>query len=47
MPQAIRDVVDTSMNGEDLAMNFLISHISRKPPMKVMCSVVTSIHIIG
>ena len=35
MPQSIRDVVDTSMNGEDLAMNFLISYISRKPPMKV------------
>ena len=37
MPQAIRDVVDASMNGEDLAMNFLIAYISRKPPMKV-CS---------
>ena len=35
MPQSIRDIVDKSMNGEDLAMNFLIAYVSRKPPMKV------------
>ncbi|XP_064652243.1 exostosin-like 3 [Lineus longissimus] len=35
MPQAIRDKVDEYMNCEDLAMNFLISHITRKPPIKV------------
>jgi len=35
MPQAIRDVVDHYMNCEDIAMNFLVSHITRKPPLKV------------
>merc|ERR1711931_445091 len=35
MPQAIRDKVDDYMNCEDIAMNFLISHITRKPPIKV------------
>ena len=35
MPATIRDTVDTFMNCEDLAMNFLISHITRKPPVKV------------
>lgn len=35
MPQAIRDKVDEFMNCEDLAMNFLVSHITRKPPIKV------------
>ncbi|CAD5114848.1 DgyrCDS3884 [Dimorphilus gyrociliatus] len=35
MPQAIRDKVDEYMNCEDLAMNFLVSHITRKPPIKV------------
>lgn len=35
MPQAIRDKVDESMNCEDLAMNFLISHLTRQPPVKV------------
>lgn len=34
-PQAIRDVVDMEMNCEDIAMNFLIAHITRKPPLKV------------
>ena len=37
MPQVIRDKVDEYMNCEDLAMNFLVSHITRKPPIKV-CS---------
>lgn len=35
MPQIIRDKVDEYMNCEDLAMNFLVSHITRKPPIKV------------
>jgi len=35
MPQAIRNMVDELMNCEDLAMNFLISHITRQPPVKV------------
>lgn len=38
MPQAARDMVDSQMNGEDIAMNFLIAYISRKPPIKVMLS---------
>jgi len=37
MPQAIRDKVDEYLNCEDLAMNFLVSHITRKPPIKVLC----------
>lgn len=35
LPQAIRDKVDEFMNCEDIAMNFLVSHITRKPPVKV------------
>ncbi|KAF2354134.1 Exostosin C-terminal [Trinorchestia longiramus] len=35
MPQAIRDKVDEFMNCEDIAMNFLVSHMTRKPPVKV------------
>uniref|UniRef100_T1J3I4 glucuronosyl-galactosyl-proteoglycan 4-alpha-N-acetylglucosaminyltransferase n=1 Tax=Strigamia maritima TaxID=126957 RepID=T1J3I4_STRMM len=35
MPQAVRDKVDEYMNCEDIAMNFLVSHITRKPPLKV------------
>ncbi|KAJ6224228.1 hypothetical protein RDWZM_002773 [Blomia tropicalis] len=35
MPVAIRDKVDEFVNCEDIAMNFLVSHISRKPPIKV------------
>ena len=35
MPQVIRDKVDEYMNCEDLAMNLLVSHITRKPPIKV------------
>ena len=34
MPQAIRDKVDEFMNCEDLAMNFLICHLTRLPPVK-------------
>lgn len=35
LPQAIRDKVDQYMNCEDIAMNFLVSHITNKPPVKV------------
>lgn len=35
LPQAIRDKVDEYMNCEDIAMNYLVSHITRKPPVKV------------
>ncbi|XP_070534732.1 exostosin-like 3 [Ptychodera flava] len=31
MPSAIRDMVDEYINCEDVAMNFLVSHITRKP----------------
>lgn len=35
MPAAIRNKVDEYMNCEDIAMNFLVSHVSRLPPIKV------------
>ena len=35
MDPAVRDMVDHFTNCEDLAMNFLISHMSRAPPIKV------------
>jgi len=35
MPDPIRLMVDELMNCEDLAMNFLISHVTRQPPVKV------------
>ncbi|XP_071942366.1 exostosin-like 3 [Antedon mediterranea] len=35
MPKVIRDKVDEYINCEDIAMNFLVSHITRKPPIKV------------
>ena len=28
-------MVDQYMNCEDIAMNFLVSHVTRKPPLKV------------
>ncbi|CAI4232359.1 unnamed protein product [Auanema sp. JU1783] len=34
MPAEIRDHVDKVMNCEDIAMNFLVSHLTRKPPIK-------------
>ncbi|XP_003386458.1 PREDICTED: exostosin-like 3 [Amphimedon queenslandica] len=34
-PVAVRDMVDSKMNCEDIAMNFLIAHVTRKPPLKV------------
>ncbi|XP_072935988.1 exostosin-3 [Epargyreus clarus] len=35
LPAAVRDYVDEYMNCEDIAMNFLVAHITRKPPVKV------------
>ncbi|XP_028038241.1 exostosin-3 isoform X1 [Bombyx mandarina] len=35
LPAAMRDYVDEYMNCEDIAMNFLVAHITRKPPVKV------------
>lgn len=35
MPEAIRSIVDKFMNCEDVAMNFLVAHLTRKPPIKV------------
>lgn len=35
LPQAVRDKVDEYMNCEDIAMNFLVSHVTRQPPVKV------------
>ena len=35
MSPDIREIVDNFVNCEDLAMNFLIAHITRKPPVKV------------
>ncbi|XP_015040870.2 exostosin-3-like [Drosophila pseudoobscura] len=35
LPQAIREKVDEFMNCEDIAMNFLVSHITRRPPVKI------------
>lgn len=34
MPEEIRQKIDELMNCEDIAMNFLISHLTRKPPIK-------------
>lgn len=42
MPQPIRDMVDEYINCEDIAMNFLVSHITRKPPIKVSDSTYAS-----
>lgn len=35
MPVQIREIVEQELNCEDIAMNFLVSHITRKPPLKV------------
>lgn len=35
MPEAIRSIVNKFMNCEDIAMNFLVAHLTRKPPIKV------------
>ncbi|CEF63813.1 Exostosin-like 3 [Strongyloides ratti] len=34
MPKQIREKVDEFMNCEDIAMNFLVSHLTRQPPIK-------------
>lgn len=35
MPKSIRDTVDELTNCEDIALNFLVSHITRTAPLKV------------
>eukprot|EP00795_Rhopilema_esculentum_P008515 gene8515-14514_t len=35
MPETIRDMVDEYMNCEDIAMNFLVAHVTGRPPVKV------------
>ncbi|CAI8015817.1 Exostosin-like 3 [Geodia barretti] len=35
MPKEVRERVDRVTNCDDLAMNFLIAHASRTPPIKV------------
>jgi len=35
MPKSIHSIVDKFMNCEDIAMNFLVAHLTRKPPLKV------------
>lgn len=35
MAHSIREIVDRYMNCEDIAMNFLVAHLTRKPPIKV------------
>ncbi|CAG7820375.1 unnamed protein product, partial [Allacma fusca] len=35
MPEGIREKVDSLINCEDIALNFLVSHVTRKPPIKV------------
>ena len=35
IPKEVRERVDRVTNCEDLAMNFLIAHVSRKPSIKV------------
>ncbi|XP_071137090.1 exostosin-like 3 [Mytilus edulis] len=37
MQSAIREFVDENLNCEDIAMNFLVSHITQKPPIQVIC----------
>ncbi|CAG7719164.1 unnamed protein product [Allacma fusca] len=36
MPRVIREHVSAKMNCEDIALNFLVSHVTRKPPIRVM-----------
>ena len=35
MPKEVREMVDRIKDCEDIAMNFLAAHLSRKPPMNV------------
>lgn len=45
LPQAIRDKVDQYMNCEDIAMNFLVSHVTNKPPVKVVLRLIKYFNI--
>lgn len=45
LPQAIRDKVDQYMNCEDIAMNFLVSHVTNKPPVKVVMQLIKYFNI--
>ena len=42
-----RDMVDDLMNCEDLAMNFLIAHVTRQPPVKVTSRWATLSTVLG
>ena len=35
LSQGLRDLVDRYSNCEDILMNFLVSHVTRRPPIKV------------
>lgn len=36
MPESVREHVQKHLNCEDIAMNFLVSHITRRPPVLVI-----------
>ena len=46
-PGNIKEYVDDYMNCEDIAMNFLITNITGKPPIKVRKEVWIQIILIG
>ena len=35
LPASIRNLVDQTSNCDDIAMNFLVSHVTKRPPIKV------------
>ena len=35
MPESVRNMVHEAMNCEEIAMNFLVAHVTRKPPLLV------------
>ncbi|KAK7089923.1 hypothetical protein V1264_009802 [Littorina saxatilis] len=35
MPEGVRNHISKRMNCEDIAMNFLVAHLTRRPPIKV------------
>lgn len=37
-------MVDGKMNCEDIAMNFLIAHVTRKPPLKVCEAIICKLN---
>lgn len=47
MSPDIRNMVDDYFNCEDIAMNFLLAHITRKPPLKVSLHLITLIYLSG